>query len=202
MDEFYVSRSTVRQAIGDLVHEGVLEKRPGKGTFVAMKSIDDWLGNLSSTTETIHQMGMEAGAELITASTIETPAQVQQFIKSKHVFQIKRVRYADQTPIGVENSYYPLHIGEKLNQFNLKDTPLYDLLEKELHIHMMEAEQMIRAKVISEENAKLLQLPKTTTMLQVERKIYDRDKEFVEYEEASYRADMYTFHVNLARKFD
>jgi GntR family transcriptional regulator len=201
MDEFYVSRSTVRQAIDELVSENILEKFPGKGTFVALKPIDDWLGSLNSTTETIHSMGMKAGAKLISASNIETPYRVQQLANSNQVFHIKRVRYADNTPIGVENSYYPFHIGEKLKQFNLNDIPLYDLLEKELKIHTMEADQVIGAKAISEENTNLLNLPKTTTMLQVERRIYDKDQQFVEYEEASYRADMYSFRINLARKF-
>lgn len=47
MSIFNVSRHTVRKAIGDLVNEGVLYKRQGKGTFVANpKSVERGKGKL------------------------------------------------------------------------------------------------------------------------------------------------------------
>src|SRR5699024_8420760 len=70
MDKYYVSRSTVRKSISQLVNEGILEIKRGKGTFVAVRPINDWLGNLRSTNETIHKMGMEPGAMLITSKVI------------------------------------------------------------------------------------------------------------------------------------
>ncbi|MEF3331436.1 GntR family transcriptional regulator [Oceanobacillus oncorhynchi] len=71
MDEYYVSRSTVRQSIQQLVLEGILVKKPGKGTFIAVSTINDWLGSLSSTSENIEKMGMTPGAKLITSQEIE-----------------------------------------------------------------------------------------------------------------------------------
>src|SRR5690625_6623429 len=71
MDEYYVSRSTVRKSIARLVDEGILEIRRGRGTFVSVKPINDWLGNLSSTNETIVNMGMEPGAKLIKAKIVK-----------------------------------------------------------------------------------------------------------------------------------
>lgn len=41
MDEYYISRSTVRQAIDALTREGTIVKKRGKGTFVAIKPIND-----------------------------------------------------------------------------------------------------------------------------------------------------------------
>src|SRR5699024_12788520 len=58
MDEYYVSRSTVRQAVSQLVQDGVLEKRPGIGTFIAIKPISDWLGCLSTYALIVEIMGM------------------------------------------------------------------------------------------------------------------------------------------------
>jgi len=58
IDEFYVSRSTVRQAIKDLVQSGILIKEAGRGTFVNHKPIQVWLGNLSSTNGIIDRMHM------------------------------------------------------------------------------------------------------------------------------------------------
>ena len=49
MDEFSVSRETVRKAINLLVQRGKLEKKRGIGTFVASPSETEWrLNNLSN----------------------------------------------------------------------------------------------------------------------------------------------------------
>ncbi|WP_369425931.1 GntR family transcriptional regulator [Cytobacillus pseudoceanisediminis] len=53
MDTYKVSRSTVREAVSHLVNEGVLKKVHGKGTFISKKPIEEWLGNITSTTEVI-----------------------------------------------------------------------------------------------------------------------------------------------------
>ncbi|WP_244444932.1 GntR family transcriptional regulator [Oceanobacillus jeddahense] len=71
MDEYYVSRSTVRQSINQLVREGILVRKPGKGTFIAVKTINDWLGNLSSTSENIEKIGMSPGGKLVISKEIE-----------------------------------------------------------------------------------------------------------------------------------
>lgn len=199
MDEFYVSRSTVRQALDELVNNNILIKKPGKGTFVALKPIKDWLGHLSSTSETIHKMGMKAGAELVDVSKITAPKHLQRDFQLKDTFHIKRIRYADNIPIGIETSYYPIHIGEKLSRFDLENVPLYDLIENQLEVRTKEAEQIIRAGTIYREDAKLLGVKENTTMLYVERTLLDVNNQFVEYESAAYRADMYSFKVNLAR---
>src|SRR5699024_1995899 len=135
MDEFYVSRSTVRQAVEELVKEGVLIKQTGKGTFIAIHSIDDWLGNLSSTTETIERMRMTSGAKLLHSQIIELPPELQAETGLDRAYHFKRLRYANSIPIGIEDHYYPISLGEKIAKFDLNKETLYDILETELGIH-------------------------------------------------------------------
>lgn len=199
MDEFYVSRSTVRQAIGELVREGVLEKRPGKGTFVTLKSIDDFLGNLSSTSETIERMGMKPGAKVIFEKMVDLDSHLQEITGLSKAYHVKRIRYADHIPIGIENNYYPEEIGKKLASYDLNNVTLYDLLEHKLGIHMKEADQIIRAKTVGKDDANLLGIAEQDPVLYVSRKLIDMDNHFVEFEQAIYRADMYSFKIKLAR---
>src|SRR5699024_252235 len=200
MDEFYVSRSTVRQAITELVSEGVLDKRPGRGTFISMKLIEDWLGNLSSTSETIQRMGMEPGAKLIQSEVVELPAPLKKITGITKAFHFKRVRYADQTPMGIENHYYPIHLGKKIRTYDLNKVTLYDLLELQLGIHTFEADQIIKAGNATKEDASLLGISPGESMLIANRKLVDVHGKFVEFEHAFYRADMYSFKIKLSRK--
>lgn len=200
MDEYYISRSTVRQAIDALTHEGTLVKKPGKGTFVAIKPINDWLGSLSSTTETVENMGMSPGAKLIKTQTITLPVYLQKITGITEAVHIKRVRYADSIPIGVENNYYPVELGEKIKQYDLNKVSLYDLLEQELGIMSIEADQTIKSGQVKKGDSKLLKVGPNTSMLIAERKLVDMNDNFVEYEVAAYRADMYSFNIKLSRK--
>lgn len=200
IDEYYVSRSTVRQAIDALTREGTLEKKPGRGTFVVLKPINDWLGNLSSTSETIQRMGMDPGARLVHSEVVQLPEELQKSTGLTEAVHFKRIRYADNIPMGVENNFYPTKLGKKIKKYDLNKVSLYDLLEQELGIRSLEADQVIRSEQINKEDAKLLEVAASTSMLIAERKLVDINGNFVEYEHASYRSDMYSFNIKLSRK--
>ncbi|SFA99394.1 GntR family transcriptional regulator [Lentibacillus halodurans] len=200
IDEYYVSRSTVRQAIDALTREGTLEKKPGKGTFVTLKPINDWLGSLSSTSESIQRMGMQPGAKLIKAELIQLSDHMKKLTGLTEAVHIKRIRFADNIPMGVENNFYPTELGKKIKAYDLDEVSLYDLLEKELGVRSIEADQVIKSERITREDARLLNVPTVTSMLIAERKLVDVNNDFVEYELASYRSDMYSFKIKLSRK--
>lgn len=200
MDEYYVSRSTVRQAIDELVKEGILEKRPGKGTYVCRKHINDWLGSLSSTTETIERMGMVPGAKLVESKVIMLPNHLQEITGLSEAYFIKRIRYADNIPIGIESHYYPINLGEKIVSYDLNKVTLYDLLENYFGIPTLQADQVIRADKVTADDAKLLNISTNDSILVANRKLVDIQGNFVEFEHARYRSDMYSFRIKLSRK--
>lgn len=200
MEEYYVSRSTVRQAVEELVDDGILVKKPGKGTFIALKPIDDWLGNLSSTTETIERMGLKAGIKLLHADIVTLSPYMQKKTGLQKAYHFKRLRFANEIPIGIENHFYTIPLGEKLMNFDLNKETIYDLLESKLGIHTFEADQEIRAGKPEKSDAELLEIDTNDAVLITNRKLFDMDQEFVEYEHAIYRSDMYSFKIRLSRK--
>ena len=200
MQEYNISRSTVREAINVLVRQGILEKRHGKGTFVLLKPIHDWLGNLSSTTETIRNIGMKPGAKLITHYKTIPSTYIQEKTGFTEAYFIKRVRYADDIAIGVERHYYPISIGEELIKYDLDNATLYDLVQNELGIQFAEAGQKISSGKMLQEDMVYLDVPANKNVLIAERIIKDQAGTVLEMEEAFYRSDMYSFKINLSRK--
>lgn len=199
MDEYYVSRSTVRQSIQQLVLEGILMKKPGKGTFVAVSTINDWLGSLSSTSENLEKMGMTPGTKLITSQEIELFGRLKEVTGLEKAHHFKRIRFANNIPMGIERHYYPVALGKKLAQFNLDQEAFYELLERELKVKTFQAEQEIRAGISMASDSELLHIPEGSSIMIAERKITDKNGGFVEFERAFYRADMYSFKIKLSR---
>lgn len=201
MEKYDVSRSTVREAINALVREGVLIKKHGKGTYISIKPLHSWLGHLSSTTEVIRGLGMEPGARLLEFHKIVTPEHVREITGFGEAFFLKRIRLANDIPIGLEQQYYPIYIGEQLADYNLDEITLYDVIQRDLGIPFSEANQKISSGTISDKNLAHLEIDRSVSILRAERIIRGQDDTVIEYEEAFYRSDMYSFELNLSRKF-
>ncbi|SDI75640.1 GntR family transcriptional regulator [Natribacillus halophilus] len=200
MDEFEISRNTVREAISSLVTEGLLIKRHGVGTFVSPKPIQDWLGTLKSTTETIREMELQQDIDLITHGTVKPSNQLKRKIDDDSVYFIKRLRFADGHPIALENEYYPLNIGNQLTQYDLNTETIIDLLENELGFRLNRANQVIKAGKISNEDSKLLQFHQEESVLISERLITSEEGQWLEFSHTYYRPDLYSFSIDLERK--
>ncbi|MFC4769747.1 GntR family transcriptional regulator [Effusibacillus consociatus] len=196
MEMYSVSRSTVREAVSILVHEGILEKKHGKGTFVSLKPVQEWL-RMTSFTETIKKMGIK----LLDHGIVSTPENLSDVTGfDDQCYYIKRLRLKENVPIAIENQYYPLELGQKLAQYDLNTAVLYDILEGDLAINFWEAEQIITCGHPTKEDASYLGVSETTCLLITERMINDPDGNLVEYYKGFFRSDMYSFVMKMSRK--
>lgn len=196
MDMYSVSRSTVREAVSILVREGILEKRHGKGTFVSLKPVQEWL-KMISFTETTKKMGIK----LLDHGPVLTPENIDDANGfDDESYHIKRLRLQDNAPIAIELHYYPLELGQRLAEYDLSTTVLYDALEGDLNINFCEAEQIITCGYPTKEDAVHLGVSETMCMLITERMIFDPDGNLIEYYKGFFRSDMYSFAMKMSRK--
>lgn len=200
MDKYSVSRSTVRQAISSLVHEGFLEKRHGRGTFVSHRPVEEWLGYISTYNEVIENMGMKPSTRLLSQERGKEPGEIANILGVSEFYAIERLRFADDIPIAIEKQYYPLEIGLKLAEFDLNTAVLYDILEVSLGLKLWEAEQIISCALPTKEEAAYLEIPEKSCILTMERVIYDPEGNPLEFLKGVFRSDMYAFRIKLARK--
>ncbi|MEB3100976.1 GntR family transcriptional regulator [Ferviditalea candida] len=198
MDLYSVSRTTVRDAVSALVREGVLEKQHGKGTFISLRPIEEWLGNIKSYNAAVEEMGMRPGSKLLQHGRVESE-HVGSILETDEIYMIERLRFADDHPIAIEKQYYPLDIGMRLAEKDLDTAILYHELENSLGIILSEAEESITAALPSAEEAAALGIPETMSVLSIERITQDPQGKPVEYLHAVYRSDMYSFRIKLMR---
>ncbi|MCZ2257697.1 GntR family transcriptional regulator [Sporosarcina sp. G11-34] len=201
MDQFSVSRTTIREAVLRLVNLGTLKKIHGKGTFITkIPPIQQWLSSLNSFTETVQNMGMEPGSKLLKKGKVNKEHCSNNLIEND-MYSIERLRFANKKPIAIEQHYYSLDLGLNLSKYDLESATIFELLENELGINLIEAEQFISTEIVDERSAYLLDVPLNTSVFSVERIIYDETETPVEYYKGLYRPDMYVFRIKAKRGF-
>jgi GntR family transcriptional regulator len=196
-----VARETLRRALDELQSRGLLERRQGAGTFVTGQS---WLKPLllRSFTEDMRERGLVASSELLSHTVRRADAKVALRLKAvpgSEVFEVHRLRLASGEPMAIEHTYLPCARLPGLDPSRLVSASLYELLHREYGLVVRNAAQEIQATVLSEDEARLLDVAPFSPALLVERLVYATDGEPVEYGKSLYRADRYRFEVNVGR---
>lgn len=200
MSIFSVSRTTVREAVAALEREGVVEIRHGKGTFVSLRPVhEQWLGNISTFSETIERSGMKPGARLLAKGTQSSPQFIADMFGGQEFYVIERARSADDKIIAIERKCFAVEIGLKLANYDLNDAHIYRLLEFDLGIIPWTAEQIVTSNKPSKEDAALLGIAKTSSVLVIERSTRDPDGVLIEFVSTTFRADKYSVNIQMSR---
>jgi len=109
-ETYNVSRVTVRKAILDLVQEGLLVRKQGKGTFVAGQRLQRDLRHVTSFTDACAQRGQRAETKLISAQLMPPAAEDAHLLglpEDEDIFEIIRLRSIDGEPVMLEINRFP-----------------------------------------------------------------------------------------------
>ncbi len=196
---FDVSRNTVRKAISDLIEEGILYIEHGKGTFVPHKMFNHPSERLLGFSEEMKRKNVTPGAKILISKLIDAPSFVRDVLKEKKVFNLKRLRLADDKPIAIENAYLPeSKFPDLLSGFTAKSS-LYETLRKKYGVQPYYATETIEASLPNGEETQLLKIKNDKPVLRIERRTFIKSGEIIEFVKAVYRADIYRITLNLRR---
>ncbi|MBE3571768.1 MAG: GntR family transcriptional regulator [Moorella humiferrea] len=201
MDTYGVSRVTVRQAIGDLVNEGLLYRQHGKGTFVAPKRIERPLARLLGVAEELALEGLEIDIKVIKTGIQEATAEARQELRlaeNAPVFCVSRLITAAGQPLLLDHSYFPQAIGHLLQNIDLSKDLIYTQLEL-YGYKISNGKQRISAGRASREEARYLQCKAGSPVLVVKRTTYVEGGLPIDFSHAIYRGDRYEYLVSLQR---
>jgi len=201
-EQMGVSRMTARQAVAYLVQQGLLEVKPGVGTFVAAPKLTyDVLHLLGFTEETMRQGGTVASTVL--EQSIVTPplrvASALQMASGAQTIKIVRLRQVDGVPMLLETSFIPVASCPGLERADLAVQSLYTLLEVEYGLRLQRARQTFEATVANEYEQQLFNLRPGAAMILLEGVTYSDQEQPVEYFKAIYRGDRLKFALESQR---
>jgi GntR family transcriptional regulator len=202
-EQYKISRMTARQAITELVNEGLFYREQGRGTFVSRHKITQQLIRLTGFTEDIRARGQRPGTKVLSAQMCPANEEIAERLHIKPgdpIFRLQRLRLADAEPLAIELSHLSFAGCEKLLQEDLEQNSLYRLLETKYGIPLMEAEQELEAGLLGNDEAQLLKIPIGSPALYTRRTTYtDRDQP-IEYAKSVYCGNKYTFYTHLKRE--
>ncbi|MDR0123685.1 MULTISPECIES: GntR family transcriptional regulator [Bacillus] len=200
-ERFGISRMTVRQALSNLVNEGYLYRQKGKGTFVSRKKFEQPLQGLTGFTEDMRQRGLKASSHLIDFKKTACPAHllpVLQLSNNDAVYELKRIRLANDEPMAIETSYMPETFAGDLTKEHLTGS-LYEYMENHTGLAIAHAKQELEANVASEEEAHVLSISTGSPVLSIARTTYFQNDLPFEYVLSVYRGDRYKLIHTMER---
>ena len=189
----------MRQALDCLEIEQRIYRQQGRGTFVAKPKIDQTL-ELSSHTENIRARGMEPASRLIGITRAPAEADVAGMLalaEGDEVFQIERVRLADDEPLAVELLFLDARRFDDIAAVLGESRSLYQLLRARYGVELASAEETIEAVAVAEREADLLGIPVGAPVLLLSRQSFDSNQRPVEFVRSVYRADRFRFRTRL-----
>ena len=195
-ENYGVSRMTIRQALGELVQEGILVREKGKGTFVCEPKVKQ--KDMMSFSEIINRTGRTLETKVIEFNKIPTPEDLTDTFSFEEVYKINRNRIVDGECIANEVVYIPSDYCGFINEEKLKGS-LYKILE-EFGYSVEYSESSIKAVIMDETNKKIFGVDEQVPLLQIIGKTINSDGKVLFVEEATYRSDKYILEVNILRR--
>lgn len=196
---YNVSRITIRRAVDNLVHDGLLEKQQGIGTFVTKNLIKDEVYTLQGFTEKMESQGKAVSTEVLSVEIItptELIAEALKLLPGEKVLKLSRLRNVDDFPLALFTSYIPKKLGiDSSEDFNHS---LFNVFAQH-NIFPYYSDRTIHAIVLDSKNAHYLKSGKGSPALQMKYVTYDQQGLPIEYAEGIYRGDGYYYKMRIFR---
>lgn len=198
--EYNVSRGTVKQAITDLVHERILYRIQGKGTFVAHPKIKRSFGSLPTFTDDIRKLGCEPKSYTVSLVTTKASAVVcshLSILPDSEVIRFERIVLANDKPFALVVSYLRNDIYPNLSVEDIGDS-LYKALENKYGKVPVWANDTYMCINASSSLADTLNIKEGKALFYSERIAYLENDQPVEFCESYLCGDRFMLDITIA----
>ncbi len=143
-----VSRSTIRQAVNELVTGGYLYRKKGTGTFVAKERLVQF-GYLESLFETAVKQGHEVSTKVLEFRSLKADkktAGILSILEGGETFLLRRLRFIDENPNHIATNYLSAAKFPGLQKFNFEKESLMRVIKEEYGIVLKSQTSTIEAR--------------------------------------------------------
>ncbi|XCP85404.1 GntR family transcriptional regulator [Roseburia hominis] len=197
-ETYGINRLTVRSAVDTLVKEGLLKRVQGKGVYVLSKYERD-LEVLGGFTQTMNEQNVRAGKKILLRGQRragEKYASIFQIDEDDDIYYIKRLDYADDEAIAIQEIYIPYNLVPNIDDI---DISVFSMLEiyKFYGINPTRAWQVLDLVQLAQSDARMINITKDDTVFLFSCTTYDENKRVIEYSRSYTRGDKCSFTVHF-----
>jgi GntR family transcriptional regulator len=193
------SRTTVRQALTEMVTEGRLVRRHGSGTYVAEPKLA-WPLQMQSFTEQAASSGLVVESSFIASERMRATDELADLLQVKPgaaVHRLERLRKVNGAPMALEQSHLSAARFPGLPRAVRKTGSLYRVLADQWDVKVVGAVETIETAPASPREAGLLDTDVGAPMMMLSRHSFDASNAPVEWVRSWYRGDRYKFVATL-----
>ena len=193
MEQYNVSRPTIRQAVDLLCQENYVEKQRGIGTLIkGVHPVFRNLNDLLNFNEEAQEKSFSFSTEVLDFQVVPANKILEDIFgkKESSFYKIKRLRFLEQKPAQLVTTYIPKSLISNLEDFDLSKRSLFEVLAEEEGIQIGHAEKMLKAVNAADEDAHLLKVEPNAAVQFVKTITYNTDGRPIEF---SYAMDTNMF---------
>jgi GntR family transcriptional regulator len=205
-EAYSVSRTVVRHALSELEYEGVIERRRGKGTFVApSKTAQTLVQSLAGLFQDVAARGGDVTSDVRRLEVVPADREIAARLDvpvDTPVIVVERLRFVDGEPWVFTISHIPYELAPTLLDVDLSHRSLYGTLEEAFGLELVRARRTAGATAASARLADDLGISAGAPVLVLRNVSYGPSGRPFETFVAYHRSDRSTFEVELIRPDD
>lgn len=198
---FNVSRTVVRQALGELVAKGLLYRVKGKGTFVTPSKLKEgFIQRSDGFYREMTSLGFSVRSSVLEQRIVEPPSNVRDQLRlaeSGSTIKIQRLRFVDEEPLQLVTTYMPCELCPDLVTADLTTGSLYELLRTRYGLAVSSGVRVLEAVAAQRPVCTLLGVNKGAPLFKMESVSYLQDGRPLEYYVAWHRGDRCKFEIEV-----
>lgn len=201
-DTYRASRVTVRHAIEELVQEGLVDKRRGRGAFVTKPKFDRRPNRLTSLHEDLDSAGISCYSRLLWVKNLPADQELAHGLRldpGEPLWNIRRIRYADNLPFCEQIMNVAARLLPDWDPRELEHRSFYQVLESRYGLTISYADQSIDAVMPSNSQMEIFELTKREPLLHTRRITFLEGDVPVELTDVYHVASTYKYSMTLYR---
>lgn len=198
-EQFGISRIVVREALADLVRNGLIYKIKGQGTFVsAREREEDFVSTVLGFSDEMERKGLTVRTQVL-AQELRAPtaheASALELKDGDMVVALKRLRSVDGELRLLVETVVPADLAPGLHRTRLENRSLYDVLRRQYGLRIVRAERWIDAVLPDAGTCELLGIDGPEALLRIESIAYGSNGRPLEHYRALHRCQASRLHV-------